>query len=116
MTKRELHPNTTPDAEDVAIKRADFGPGALGDHCFSLIRQHVPCAAIVGLNGERCGKRAIGTTDFDVLGDPTILGHCSVEHHQVIMSAVGEELKLSGKDTVFGINGFGRSAGVLFSR
>lgn len=116
MIKQEIHPNTTSDTADRVIRRKDFGLGILGDHCFFLIEHGITCEAIVSPDGEHCAKPAIGTTDFDVLGDPTILGHCSLEHHEAIMSAVRKELQLSGRDTVFGKNGFGRSAGVLFSR
>jgi hypothetical protein len=98
------------------IKREDFGQGELGDHCFFLIEHGITCEAIVGLDGERCGEPATGTTDFDVLGDPTILGHCNEEHHWAIKIRVEKELALSGRNTVVGRNGFGRSAGVLFSR
>lgn len=97
-------------------RREDFGPGKLGDHCFSLIQQGITCEAITGPDGKRCEKPAIGTTEFDVLGDPTIVGHCSEEHHQAITLVVENELALSGRSTVVGRNGFGRSAGVLFSR
>ena len=97
------------------IKREDFGPGEFGDHCFLLIRQGITCEAIVGPNGERCAKPAIGTTEFDVLGDPTILGHCSEAHHIKITTAVRHGLELSGRSTVFGRNGYGRCSGVLFS-
>jgi len=97
-------------------RREDFGNGRFGEHCFNLIMSGIACEAIVGPDGQRCKKQATGTTDFDVLGDPTILGHCSEAHHQAIMSAVRNELEHSGRSTVFGRNGFGRSAGVLFSR
>jgi hypothetical protein len=102
--------------EDNVIKREDFGSGEFGDHCFRLIQHGIPCDAIVDQNGERCEIRAIGTTDFDVNGDPTILGHCSEEHHQLIKKAVEIELTLAGRSTVFGRNGFGRNSGRLFSR
>ena len=109
MKRKEDHPR------DRGIHREDFGPGELGDHCFFLIEHGITCEAIVGLDGERCGEPATGTTDFDVLGDPTILGHCNEEHHWAIKIRVEKELALSGRNTVVGRNGFGRSAGVLFS-
>ena len=100
----------------ININRNDFGDGEFGEHCFLLIQQGIPCDAIVGSEGEPCGKRAIGTTDFDVIGDPTILGHCCEEHHHMIISGVRKDLQAIGRDTVFSRNGWKRNAGVLFSR
>lgn len=97
------------------IKRENFGPGEFGEHCYLLIRHGIPCDAIVGPDGERCGKPATGTTDYDYNGDPTILGHCSEEHHLMIVSGVRKDLQLIERETVFGRNGFGRNAVQLFS-
>jgi hypothetical protein len=102
MTKPEVK-------KERPIIRENFGPGQLGEYCFSLIQQGVTCETIVGPNGQRCGKRAKGTTDFDVLGEATILVHCSEEHHQLIINAVQIELTTAGRSTVFGRNGFGRA-------
>lgn len=89
------------------MQRKEFGSGRLGEKAWQLVSFGVPCEAIIG--GHQCGIPAIGTTDYDVLGDAEITPHCSEEHHRLIMEGVNHDLSAQGRSTVFGRNGFGRA-------
>jgi hypothetical protein len=91
----------------VELTRASFGEGRPGEMAWRLISGGATCEALI--KGEPCGKRAIGTTDFDVLGDMDQKPHCSPEHDMLMRKGIAADLHKQGRNTVFGINGFGRS-------
>lgn len=104
--------------ENGPILRKHFRDNELGEYCYRLVlEKKIVCDTIVGPDGERCGKPAIGTTEYDLAGELMIKGHCSRAHHEAMKTAVNQELREQGQGrmTSFGINGWGRGAGVLFS-
>ncbi|MBI4008640.1 hypothetical protein HY357_00230 [Candidatus Roizmanbacteria bacterium] len=88
------------------VERGQFGGSEVGQAAYELILQGEGCAAIIG--GERCGKQARLTVEFDVLGNPESLGACSNFHAQVIQNQISSDLALYNKWTWFGNNGRGR--------
>ena len=93
----------------ITLTRANFGPSNFGEIAWNLIRGGGTCEAIIDASGTKCGKQGIGTTDYDVLGDPELRIHCSQEHHYAIMNGVRADLTRIGRTTAFGTNGFGRT-------
>lgn len=90
----------------IESSRSDFGAGSAGDSAWQIIQNGALCEAT--LETGVCGLPAVGTTDFDVLGDLTQVPHCSEEHHGRITTGVQATLDKAGRNTVFGKNGHGR--------
>ena len=91
------------------LQRSDFGNGKLGEISFQWIMSGTARCEARLENGHPCGKIAIGTTDFDTFGDTTTSGHCSPEHHEVIIFQIRSDSQSRAQQSVFGKNGWGRA-------
>ena len=89
--------------ESTSIDRSKFGPEEAGQSAWELIASVVLCSF------EGCERQAVGTTDFDVLGDLTQLPHCSEEHHKELLFQVAYELNVQGRFISPSKNGWGRA-------
>lgn len=85
----------------MSLNREYFGPGRAGDIAFEIVASGTKC-------GE-CEKPAKGTTDVDVIGDLTVIPHCSPAHHRKILEQATQELEMQGHPTAPGRNGWGRA-------
>lgn len=88
------------------IRRSDFGKSEFGEAIYQLVIHGAPCEAIIG--GKKCNKLAIGSIDYDVIGDHTFNLICSQDHFDRIKEIVERDLSITGRITAFGINGRGR--------
>ncbi len=107
----ELFGRTSAGQEDMPITRDMFGEGKAGELAYVWISQgNQVCEAIVNDEGEKCGKRARGTVDFDVYGILEMVLYCGDEVHALkIEKIVDTDLIKVGMSSSFGRNGCGRN-------
>jgi len=109
MSKAEKKLNDNSESVEIngnLIRRSDFGKSKFGESIYQLVVHGAQCEAII--DGKKCNKPAIGSIDYDVIGDHTFNLICSQNHYNLIMEVVERELTLMGRNTDFGINGRGR--------
>ena len=83
------------------LQRGEFASSDAGKMAKALIESAVCCVG--------CGKLAVRTLDFDVLGDLEQLPVCQ-ECLNNVKADVGGDLRRSGRDpsATFSVNGWGR--------
>lgn len=93
-----------------SVNRDEFGPGKAGVSAFYAMLYGDGCERLMDLeHNELCGQNPIRVLDFDVMGDLEQKLVCSDDCQENIMSKVNEDLAAIGRNTIFGINGFGRA-------
>jgi len=93
--------------DDQVISREQFGQGKLGDQIWTNIKKGIGCETTLE-NGEMCKKPAIGTVDYDVIGELDSVYVCGEEHAKQVSTAILNDLHRIGRDSVLGRNGNGR--------
>jgi len=92
------------------VSRDNFGPGNAGDRAFNIMLYGDGCERIIDFETkEMCGKPPASVLDYDVAGDLEQRLICGEGCALSAMEAIQNDLSSIGRNTIFGINGFGRA-------
>ena len=93
--------------EKLPVQREAFALGTVGEIDFQLILAGSVCEAFVS-EGKRCGKPTIRVLDFDISSSTEQLPVCGDKCENASRQRIVADLAASGRETTFGINGWGR--------